>query len=139
MGRHSLELKKSRHYFLSTSKSSSKMVKIINILGLALVGAAAANEPLSRKDVKQVFKGADSNADKQLDLAELAAYFSTASEEEVDQIMTMGDKNGDGQLNFNEFFQVLDDDENRAWGWFSKLVTKTVVQGVGGWVFGNGE
>merc|ERR1712177_70275 len=119
MGRHSLELKKSRHYFLATSKSS-KMVKIINILGLALVGAAAANEPLARKDVKQLFKSADSNADRQLDLAELAAAFSTASEEEVDQIMAAGDK-------------------NRAWGWFSKLVTKTVVQGVGGWVFGNGE
>merc|ERR1712227_677171 len=138
MGRHSLELKKSRHYFLAKSKSSSKMVKIINILGLALVGAAA-NEPLARKDVKQLFKSADSNADRQLDLAELAAAFSTASEEEVDQIMAAGDKNGDGQLNFNEFFQVIDDDENKAWGWFSKLVTKTVVQGVGGWVFGNGE
>merc|ERR1711937_799134 len=138
MGRHSLELKKSRHYFLATSKSS-KMVKLINILGLAFIGAAAANEPLARKDVKQLFKSADSNADKQLDLAELAAYFSTASEEEVDQILAIGDKNGDGQLNFNESFQVIDDDENRAWGWFSKLITKTVVQGVGGWVFGNGE
>ena len=93
------------------------MVKIINILGLALVGTAAANEPLARKDVKQLFKSADSNADRQLDLAELDAYFSTLSEEEVGQILAIGDNNGDGELNFNEFFKVIDDDDNRFWWW----------------------
>merc|ERR1712012_1256484 len=142
MGRHSLELKKSRHYFLATSKSSSKMVKIINILGLALVGTAAANEPFARKDVKKLFKSADSNADRQLDLAELGAYFSTLSEEEVDQILAIGDNNGDDKLNFNEFFQVIDDDENRKGGSIQKMLIREVTRGLIGLIpgmFGNGQ
>merc|ERR1712117_257666 len=104
MGRHSLASKKVRHNF--------KMVKIINVVGLAIVGAAVAEQqPLSRKQVKPVFKGMDTNGDKFLDAAEL----SKAKEEFgiSDEMINDADKNNDGRLNFNEFFQALDADENR--------------------------
>merc|ERR1712117_462063 len=101
MGRHSLASKKVRDNFFK----SFKMVKIINVLGLALVGAAMANPP-TRKEAKAVFKDDDE---------ELLNYVESedGSSEDAGDILDSADSNGDGQLNFAEFWKYVDGDDNR--------------------------
>merc|ERR1711970_1415814 len=101
MGRHSLASEKVRHNFFT----NFKMVKFINVLGIALIGAAMANPP-TRKEAKAVFKDADANGDKQVDA-------EGGSDEDTATILADADNNGDGQLNFNEFWKFVDGDDNR--------------------------
>merc|ERR1711937_521852 len=88
-----------------------KMVKIINVLGLALVGAAMASEIPSRKQLKGVFNKIDSNGDRLVDADEWQAAQSQLADDSAN--FGDADSNGDGSLNFNEFYKAVDNDENR--------------------------
>merc|ERR1712050_20672 len=96
---------------------SSKMSKIINIVCLALIGTAFADKglPPTRKEAKQLFKKIDINGDRSLDLAELVNVFYA---DDAAEMMDSMDTNVDGKVNFNEFFKVMDGDENRLCGVF---------------------
>ena len=84
------------------------MVKLINVLGLALIGAAMANPP-TRKEAKAVFKDADANGDKRVDAKELAFYVKSkdGSRKDAISVMAEADKNGDGKLSYEEYRNVI--------------------------------
>merc|ERR1712050_257305 len=87
-----------------------KMVKFINVLGLALIGAAMAKPPTSKKEAKALFNDINTNGDKRVDAEELALYVASlgyGSQEDARSTMSSADKNGDGQLSFKEFWNSL--------------------------------
>ena len=105
------------------------MVKFINILGLALIGAAMANPPTNKKEARALFKDIDTNGDKRVDAEELVLYVESleyGSQEDARSIMSDADKNGNGQLSFKEFWswgmdaKTDDDNQQKRTRWFTR-------------------